>query len=344
MLRIAFMVDSNNLSGINFETELSRLIINKFPLLEVIPINNYSVVAQQIYSRQSDFDCVLTFLAFKRLPPDMFKHFRIPIVMIDHDICQNYNIRSVRKGEYSKFIMANNIDIVLTSGLYSYEKLLSEGINCIYMPKAAPKSFLLAANNYTGQICFFGAIAKESPVYEERTQLFDNLPTNHLLDKLGTRFGVKGIKIRSAMRYLPHRISMHRLFFPFNQMPQYLKYYSGCIICDKGLQEPMAKHFEVSALGVVPIRDMECEAELNRLGYKNEESMIVYNDFNDLMGKINYYGRHKDELIRMQRNTREVAGMNTWDRRVEILSQAIEDRYSSSQRFLESKVKTQQRY
>jgi hypothetical protein len=330
MLRIAFMVDSNNLSGINFETELSRLIIDKFPLLEVIPTNNYSAIAQQIYSRQSDFDCVLTFLAFKKLPPDIFKHFRIPIVMIDHDLCQNYNIHSIRKGEYSKFIMTNNIDIVLTSGLYSYEKLLSEGIACIYMPKAAPESFLLADNKYTGQICFFGAIAKESPVYEERTKFFDNLPTNHLLDKLGTRFGLKIIKIRSAMRYLSHRILTHRLHFPFNQMPQYLKYYSGCIICDKGLQEPMAKHFEVSALGLVPIRDSECEAELNRLGYKNEESMIIYNDFNDLIEKINYYGRHKDELFIMQRNTRKIAEMNTWNRRVENLSQCIGERYNSS--------------
>ncbi len=106
-------------------------------------------------------------------------------------------------------------------------------------------------------------------------------------------------------------------------MPEALARYAGCVICDRGLEEPMAKHFEVAALGRAPIRDDEAEAELIALGYRDGESMVVYRSLDDLLAKLDHYRRHPAALRAIQAGARAASRPHSWEARARSLRQAL---------------------
>lgn len=114
-----------------------------------------------------------------------------------------------------------------------------------------------------------------------------------------------------------------RIDFSYPRMPDVLKYYSAAIICDRGLREPMMKHFEVAALGLAPFRDDECQEELQEHGYHDGESMVLYRDVGELQEKMRFYGDRPNVLNRIQEQARQVTRAHTWERRADELIQFL---------------------
>jgi len=67
--------------------------------------------------------------------------------------------------------------------------------------------------------------------------------------------------------------------------------------------------------------------ELEELGYRDGQSMVVYESVDDLREKLNYYSRHNDQLTAIQHNARAASAHNTWEHRASDLKRFLLDRY-----------------
>lgn len=269
--------------------------------------NDHADLAERLSRQRADFDLVILLVRFTDLQPipDAIASTGLPVVMIEHDAHFNYNPTHAICGQLSEFLAKSRIDLLVVTGRRSCELLRAEGQETIYLPKAAPASFLARSNQPAWPYCAFGSVRHAA--YARRAALFDEIT-------------------RPAYWTPPGRPTLHVLKFPFTDMADLLSRYSAAVICDLGLGEPMIKHFEVSALGLAPIRDDETVDELAALGYEDGDSMIVYRDGADLLDKLGYYRKHDTQLRRIQERARAVARHHTWELRAHSLRLAIEPR------------------
>jgi len=284
-------------------------------------------ISRRIVGQQAEFDGVLTFLYGDSLLEscDVLQDLGIPLIVIEHDAYLNYIAGQEDFGRFSTFLSECQVDLFVVSGLTSFRIFRNEGQRCLYLPKAAPEAFLRFPNRESGFFCAFGS--HRNAVYHHRAKLLRRVAPKRWFDPLSRVLPVLTAKIRQSIDARSGNVSVHRLKFQFSQMAELLSLYSACVICDMGLHEPMAKHFEVSALGLVPFRDGECSDELAELGYRNGHSMVVYDDYEDLVDKIRYFNRNAGELRRLQQNARRAAAGNTWETRARELYRVLEAEY-----------------
>ncbi len=303
-MRVALLVESAMCHSSHFMNAFVSAMRQEFSGCELFATHDdHALVLRRVAERQSQFDVVVIFVWFRKLgeTAEALNSIQLPVVVVEHDAYQNYIRSSLRRGEWSRFLSRNRVDLIVVSGRRHYERLRAEGHESLYLPKAAPAEFLSGPNDNTGMFCAFGSVS--DPVYARRAALFAALE----------RAGVEG----------PRSAVVHRLRFDFTDMATTLARYSGCVICDLGLEEPMIRHFEVAALGLAPIRDDEAEDELNALGYKDGKSMIVYRSRDDLIDKLGHYRRHGSELQRIQEAARAATRHHTWEERARTLRQAL---------------------
>lgn len=326
-MRLALMIDSGiwekTASGVDPAHELAWAIVQYIPETRVFSIGqNYEQGVHDISAHQNEFDCLVVIcFSFSLFKFDgMFKPIRVPVVILEHDAYKNYKTDNPFFGKWSEYLRTNDIALIGVSGLFPYHKLIAEGFDCFYLPKAAPERFLRVKNSYSGRICAFGTIGNR--VYWEREEVFRKLAPPGLVAKLGLWLP----SVYWFVRLLGRRDNIDLLRFHFGEMPRILHNYSGCVICDRGLREPMAKHFEASALSLVPIRDDESVEELEELGYKEGVSMVVYRSIDDLVEKIKYYFQNPEDLVRLQDGARKAASQNTWRQRAITLREILKRR------------------
>jgi hypothetical protein len=310
---------------------------------------DYGRVVKEIRDRQNDFDCLIVFLRFANLckEDNLFAGIRLPIIMLEHDAWMNFSAKNPYFGKWSDYLSKNKIDEIAVSGIHAYERLREEGFRSFYLPKGTPGHFLQHPNSYSGFVCMFGNTICWPGTYEPRTDLFDAIKPLGFLEKLEWKLGsrprmVKTREIASFLSAPPSRLGptlarmhqclprgagrlpIHRLRFGHREMPEMLRLYSASVICDTGMHEPMMKHFEISGLGLAPIRDDEAKDELEALGYRDRESMILYSNAENLFEKLRHYAGNEDRLRPIQEKAREVARLNTWEIRAKTLLEHIE--------------------
>jgi hypothetical protein len=318
-MRAALLIEKDMCDPSHRRYAFVSALRSEFPGAELFPTkDDHAAVLRRIAERRSEFDVLVTFAYFRQLQhtANALRSIQLPVVVVEHDAYGNYVETSSRRGEFSRFLLRGRIELMAVSGRRHCERLRAEGHSCIYLPKAAPAHFLTERNHHSGTFCAFGSVSH--PVYARRAALFRELQTVSALDPLP----------RGDRSEQPSTGPVvHNLRFEFVEMPSVLARYSGCVICDLGLEEPMAKHFEVAALGLAPIRDDEVEAELNDLGYRDGESMIVYRSKDDLIDKLDHYRRHEEELRRIQAGARAASRRHTWEERARALSEVVSRRF-----------------
>ncbi|MBI5094606.1 MAG: glycosyltransferase [Candidatus Hydrogenedentes bacterium] len=310
-----------------FENSFVTAVVQVSPEMDVFPAGpDYGKAMAAIRDRQNDYDCLITFLRFSNIceRSDFFDGVRLPTIMLEHDAWMNFSDRNPYYRKYSEYLSRERVDAIVVSSLFVQERLEQEGHRCIYLPKGAPASFLHQPNSYSGFTCVFGSTICFPGTYEIRKSVYDAVKEISFLDKVGFKLGSRFVRVRQRMPRRNGQLPVHRLRFRFRDMPGMLSRYSASIICDAGMSEPMAKHFEVSALGLVPIRDPEAKVELELLGYKDGKSMIIYEDVDDLVDKLRYYSEHRDALHLLQDSARDAARANTWEVRAASLRRLVE--------------------
>lgn len=256
---------------------------------------------------------------------EALKAVGLPVVMIEYDAHANFNPAGSIYGLLTEFLGKARIDLLVVSGRRWCDDLRRLGPEVLYLPKAAPASFLTRGNHGSGAFCAFGSVAHGQ--YAERAALFNAIRPTISIDVAQTGLDRTLATLRAAITARHDGPVVHRLRFPYPDMATLLAWYSGCIICDRGLGEPMIKHFESAALGVAPVRDDEAEGELEALGYRDEESMVVYRSRQDLFDKLAHYHRHRSDLERIQAGARAVSGRHTWEERARTFHHALAARF-----------------
>lgn len=284
---------------------------------------SYVLAVEQASLVQHQYDCVVTFLRAGQIfqHEGLFNELTIPVVVVEHDACQNAIAQSKYYRSWSEYFSRNQVAAICVSGRNVQAELQSFISGVIgYVPKAAPSNFLKVKNRGNGQFCIFGDV--QSPVYAQRKAVFDSLADWGIYDRFFRKTGWYALSwlIQSLSSKKPN---CRRVSFGHDRMGEVLRYFSGAIISDQGLGEPMMKHYEVSALGLAPFRDDECNDELCEQGYIPNESMITYQTIGDLIDKLEYYSRNPTSLKRIGRAAREVARSNTWDHRADALLKFI---------------------
>ena len=280
--------------------------------------DDYYEALARAESQEQDFDVVIVFLRSRALfrHQGLFAGIRKPVVVVEHDAYQNSLEWHPSFQAWTRYFAENPVAALCVSGAQALSDLSGTIPGIVKrIPKGAPGRFLDISNTDTlGRYCIFGTVQFE--VYEERKKVFDMVHPYTLFDRIIRKWNLYGVSYL-ASRTFRKAPDVSRISFAYPDMPSVLRYYSAAVLCDKGLREPMMKHFEVAALGLVPFRDTECVDELGEMGYLDGESMVVYEDVWELKEKMSFYASHRQCLERLKRNAREVTKDHTWERRAE---------------------------
>lgn len=326
-IRVAILADSFTADPAGFLFPFLQALRAELdePILVIAQEDPHPAV-ETIVQRQTEIDLVLVFLRFKCLYGNtaLLRPISKPLVLIEHDACQNALPNSPYFGAWTKYLRNSPIRLTCVSGLTALRSLEDQGIPCLWLPKGAPETFLRKPYRTVGRFCLFGET--RYGVYEHRRLVYDSIRPLTLHDRIISRWKLFPYSYL-ADRLLRRRGVVHRIHFSYADMPDVLKWYSGCIVCDQGLGEPMIKHFEASALGLAVFRDSDSVQELEQLGYRDGVSMIVYENKEDLREKIGHYGRHLSELAAVQAAGRTAAQRNTWEIRAAKLVNYLQERF-----------------
>ncbi len=209
-----------------------------------------------------------------------FKNLKGPKIIIEHDAYLNF----MKQSEYYRaWNDLSDLSLIISSGKKTTEKLLNSGIPAVWVSKGTNKSFLGNTNTFSGKIGVFA-----SPIAERNGNKFSFYDKRREMLKFGLP------NISSEVKDFSKVVSL----------------FSACCINDEAMEEPMAKHFEASALGCLPIRDYQ--EELYDLGY-DDNSMLMYRNFDEMMDCVKLCNAEK--LVFMQKKTKEVAKNHTWEKK-----------------------------
>jgi hypothetical protein len=267
------------------------------------------------------FNLCIWFVRFRELLPRNpfdWQDFTGLRVMYDWDVHANYHTMLEPKwiGKWPNVFHKNKFQLLITTSKKCSEFLLEEKINAYWLAKAFDCELFCDKGYKRNSICYFG---------------------NKYLSR------------RAMLDYLKReKIRIHEFNCKHSELNENLNKYTGCLVCNmggivgtglkrlihhfipsKGIKlepgfEPMMKIFEIAAAGCAPIADHI--EELSDLGFVDGETMVSYNDFDELVEKLRYYEKNIDKLSEIGKQAGKMSQeRHAWDHRVEQL-----DNYLSS--------------
>lgn len=226
-----------------------------------------------------------------------FRSLRGPKVLIEHDAYLNFMPESPHYRAWNSLYRNSKFDLLLSSGKGTTERLLGEGIPAAWVPKGTNSGFL-DTPSVAGGIGYFSCPIAE----QDAGRSFYFYKSRHDMGK-----AVKDILTPIACSFADFPTVVSRL--------------SAVVTDDRTMREPMAKHFECSALGTAVIRDLQ--PELYDLGYVEGESVISYADPLELPDLVVRWLARPEELAKIGSNAREVARGHTWTHRAKQVSDHV---------------------
>lgn len=221
-----------------------------------------------------------------------------PKIVVEHDAYLNFLTESPYYGMWDELCRKSKIDTICSSGKYTTERLIENKINTVWIPKGCDARMLSVENTYSGKFCAF---------------------TRPMAQRGGSKFHF--YRERDAMEEIVKNLVDIFQSNPSDFCQKVPLYSAGCQN-DAGMKEPMAKHFECSAMGCVPIRDKQ--PELLDLGY-DERSMIVYDSIKDIPDIIQFYKDNPNLLLQIQKMAKEITRNHTWGHRAAAIASLVKE-------------------
>lgn len=230
-----------------------------------------------------------------------FRALKGPRIIIEHDAYLNFLPDSPYYKCWTRLYRTCNFHMILSSGKVTTERLREEGLPAIWVPKGCNSEFLNVENQFTGNIGYFG-----TPIAEQET---------------GKKFYFYKSRYEMAEELMGN---LPVIATSVQDFPEVCSTYSAVVTNDATMREPMAKQFECSAMGCAVIR--EREDELLDLGYVNHESVIMYDDWDEMREVCDIYSReeNRDRLESIQKKAKEVTANHTWEHRAKQVYRAIQ--------------------
>lgn len=217
---------------------------------------------ERYFAREVDvslYDRILLFLRFKKELKQIDFIRRIPnLVTLEHDACQNY-IDGKYKGRFSYYYRNIPWIRVICSGFSLSERLRSEGVDAVFVPKGFDQHLLTDLHAPRDiRLGFIGSV--NSAVYSERKALLNELEREEGLQILRTSPGEE------------YRDCLNRIRFFVNS--------------DAGFNEYMIKNFEAMACGCVLFTFDQGERENKALGFVDMQNVVLYRNVGELRTKL----------------------------------------------------------
>lgn len=217
---------------------------------------------ERYFAREVDvslYDRILLFLRFKKELKQIDFIRRIPnLVTLEHDACQNYTDGKY-KGRFSYYYRNIPWIRVICSGFSLSERLRSEGVDAVFVPKGFDQHLLTDLHGPRDiRLGFIGSV--NSAVYSERKALLNELEREEGLQILRTSPGEE------------YRDCLNRIRFFVNS--------------DAGFNEYMIKNFEAMACGCVLFTFDQGERENKALGFEDMQNVVLYRNVGELRAKL----------------------------------------------------------
>ena len=205
------------------------------------------------------YDRIVMFIRFKKEIKQVHFIRSIPnLVMLEYDAFQNYypcKYRGVFSRHYSKLPWVR----VISTGYDVSQKLSSEGVDCVFVPKGYDESVLY---NYGLErdvgLAFLGSLRNKT--YRQRREFLEELARRE--DML--------IKTTANFKEFCELLNRIKIF----------------VSADIGFGEYMQKIFEAMACGATVCSWNHGEVENDALGFVDMENIVLFNSMNELQSKL----------------------------------------------------------
>lgn len=239
--------------------------------------------------------------------------------LLDHDIYANYASNLQTRGAWDRVFAANHFDVVITTGLRVRDRLVADGIDAVWIPKAYdPEAFFDLGGARAGWCTF------------------------------GTQYPARRA-IGARLARTTHAVA--RVHAPYRELNAQLNRFAGCVICNLdgtfrfgrygrracdlagdrlvpllvrvgGPTEVMLKNFEAAAAGCAVVCDRS--EDVSALGFVDGESVILYDDADELVVKLRAYDADPEGLRAIAAKGRDlVRDRHTWAHRIEEFHAAV---------------------
>jgi hypothetical protein len=294
------------------------------PRFEVREVSAVDECVPVIAQRAADYSAVTLFVKFADLaaaaPLDWGAYAGLR-VLYDHDAFWNYTAWGSLQGQWPAAKSRHGFDLLVCTGRRTADQMRDDGLTTEWVPKGYdPRIFFDRGSPARSGFCTYGTryparaamvgIARDrgvrlAEIKVPYLQLNDQL--NHFaacivcnLDGV-YRFGTYG---RKAAKLQAGRFARHLLVRP---LPGY---------------EVMLKNYEASAAGCAVFCDRV--PELEELGFVDGETTIVYENYDDLISRIEHYQSSPEALREIGARAAVLcAERHTWRQRVGELHDAI---------------------
>ena len=205
------------------------------------------------------YDRIVFFVRFKwELRQALFIRSVPNLVMVEHDAWQNY-FPGKYQGKFSAYYPKLPAVRVLSSGYQIAEKLRSEGVDAVFVPKGYDQSLLSNRQLVRDiELGFVGSIKSDG--YHRRRAM---------LEAIGARESLMTVRTASGEDYCA---MLNRIRF--------------FVSADVGMNEYMIKNYEAMACGCVLCAFDQGAAENQALGFVDMENLVLYHDVDELQAKL----------------------------------------------------------
>lgn len=209
----------------------------------------------------SRYDRILFFLRFKKEIRQLAFIRSVPnLVILEHDAYQNY-IPCKYTGKFSAHYRRLPWARVISSGFMVSERLRSEGIDAVFVPKGYDQTLLHDQGRQRDiELAFIGSTG--SVAYSGRKALLEQLAREENLLVTRTSSGADYVDTLNRIRFF--------------------------VSADVGMGEYMIKNFEAMACGCVLLAYDQGEAENRAIGFVDMQNVVLYRGLDDFREKLRF--------------------------------------------------------
>lgn len=239
----------------------------------------------------SEYDRIIFFLRFKSEIKQVRFIKTIPnLVILEHDVFQNYIDGCKYQGKFSKHYRALPWARIVSSGYTVTKKLKREGFDAVFVPKGYDQMLLYNKEQERDiELGFLGSTSSHSKIRKMRYEFLEwMMERENLLVKL----------TKSGNEYLD-MLNRIKIF----------------VSADVGYGEYMIKNFEAMACGCVVLAWDQGEEENRALGFKDMENIVLCQQKDEFVEKLALLRQNPELVKQIAKTGQELAeSWYSWER------------------------------
>ena len=212
------------------------------------------------------YDRIILFIYYKyQFRQSRFIRTLPNLVLLEHDATQNYLHNSRHYRKFSRYYRKLPWAKVIVSGIYTRDRLITEGVDACYVPKGYDGRMLYNKHGHRDvELGFIGSLKDKDGVYQFRREFLQQIErTEGLVIIDASKIALPGEEYCNAL----------------NRMQIFVN-------ADIGFHEYMIKNFEAMACGCLLLTWDQGEKENTALGFRDMENVVLYQSKEEFQEKL----------------------------------------------------------